>query len=82
MHDNIPPGKQRSHSAHTKRTLTITTSNPPVLQGCKETGDNLWTVAANEEGEEEANNVYNLPLTSNKAHTTSMHWQDSQLKAN
>jgi len=43
-------------------TLTIATSSPPVLQGCKEKGDNLWTVSANkEEGKEKANNVYNLP---------------------
>ena len=35
-----------------------------MLQGCKEKGDNLWTVSANEEeGEEKANNVYNLPST-------------------
>ena len=35
-----------------------------MLQGCKEKGDNLWTVSANEEeGEEEANNVYTLPST-------------------
>ncbi len=50
-------------TVHKKGTLTITTSNPPVLQGCKEKGDNLWTVSANEEGEEESNNVYNLPST-------------------
>ena len=51
-------------TVHERGTLTIATSNPPVLQGCKEKGDNLWTVSANEEeGEEEANNVYNLPST-------------------
>jgi len=37
---------------HEKGTLTITTSNPPMLQGCKEKGDHLWTVSANEEGKE------------------------------
>ena len=51
-------------TVHEKGTLTIATSSPPVLQGCKEKGDNLWTVSANEEeGEEKANNVYNLPST-------------------
>ena len=51
-------------TVHEKGTLTIATSSPPVLQGCKEKGDNLWTVSTNEEeSEEEANNVYNLPST-------------------
>ncbi len=51
-------------TVHEKGTLTIATSSPPVLQGCKEKGDNLWTVSANEEeGEEKAINVYNLPST-------------------
>jgi hypothetical protein len=63
IHYNISSRKQRSHSAQKNKTLTITTSNPLVLQGCKENQDNLWTVSANEEGEEEANNVYNLPST-------------------
>jgi len=31
---------------HEKGTLTITTSEPPVLQGCKKKGENLWTVSA------------------------------------
>jgi hypothetical protein len=47
---------------HERGTLSIATSSPPVLQGCKE--NNLWTVSANEEErEEEANNVYTLPST-------------------
>ena len=33
-----------SEEGYTTITLTIATSNPPVLQGCKEKGDNLWTV--------------------------------------
>jgi hypothetical protein len=42
---------------HKRGTLSIATSKPLVLQGCK--GDNLWTVSANEEeSKEEANNVY------------------------
>ncbi len=49
---------------HKRGTLTIATSKPPVLQGCKEKGDNLWTVSANEEeSKEEANNEYTLPST-------------------
>jgi len=51
-------------TVHEKGTLTIATSSPPVLQGCKEKEDNLWTVSTNEEqGKEEANNAYNLPST-------------------
>jgi hypothetical protein len=56
--------KNEGVTVHERGTLTIVTSNPPVIQGCKEKGDNLWTVSANEEeGEEKANNVYNLPST-------------------
>ena len=56
--------KNKGVTVHERGTLTIVTSNPPVIQGCKEKGDNLWTVSANEEeGEEKANNVYNLPST-------------------
>jgi hypothetical protein len=31
---------------HDKGTITITTSKPPVLQGCKSTTAKLWTVSA------------------------------------
>jgi hypothetical protein len=51
---------------HKKGTLTITTSEPPMLQGCKKRGAKLWTVSApatNNERKEVAN-VYNLPLIS------------------
>jgi hypothetical protein len=51
---------------HKKGTLTITTSKPPVLQGCKKRGAKLWTVSApvtNNEHKEVAN-VYNLPSIS------------------
>ncbi len=50
-------------TVHEKGTLTITTSNPPVLQGCKEEGGKLWTVTAKENNEEEINNVYNFLST-------------------
>jgi len=48
---------------HKKGTLTITTSEPPVLQGCKRKGENLWTVSVPtiKSTREEAANVYNLP---------------------
>jgi hypothetical protein len=48
---------------HKSGTLTITTSEPPVLRGSKPTGSNLWTVLTDGDKpkHEEANNVYNLP---------------------
>jgi TfoX/Sxy family transcriptional regulator of competence genes len=48
---------------HKKGTLTITTSEPPVLQGHKRRGENLWTVSVpkTKSKREEAANVYNLP---------------------
>ncbi len=48
---------------HKKGTLTITTSEPPVLQGHKRKGENLWTVSVpkTKSKREEAANVYNLP---------------------
>ncbi len=47
---------------HKPDTLNITLNKPPVLQGCKEKGQKLWTIATSEE-EDEINNVYNLPST-------------------
>jgi hypothetical protein len=44
-------------TVHEKGTLTITTSIPPVLQGCKEEEGKLWTVTATENNEEEINNI-------------------------
>jgi hypothetical protein len=48
---------------HKKGTLTITTTEPPVLQGCKRIGENLWTLSVPmmKSKREEAANVYNLP---------------------
>jgi hypothetical protein len=43
-----------------KPDLNITMNKPPVLQGRKEEGQTLWTIATSEE-EDEINNVYNLP---------------------
>jgi hypothetical protein len=50
---------------HKKGMLAITTSKPPVLQGCKRRGENLWTVSVpkTKSTQEEAANVYNLPLS-------------------
>jgi hypothetical protein len=50
---------------HKSGTLAITTSEPPVLKGSKPTGSNLRTVLTDGDKpkHEEANNVYNLPLT-------------------
>jgi hypothetical protein len=50
-------------TVHKKGTLTIATSNPTVLQECKEEGGKLWTVTATKNKEEKINNVCNLPLT-------------------
>jgi hypothetical protein len=33
---------------HKEGTLTITTSEPPILQGCKAKGAKLWTVSTNQ----------------------------------
>jgi hypothetical protein len=49
---------------HKEGTLTITTSEPPVLQGCKKKGETLWTIQvpqATRKKREEISNVHNLP---------------------
>ena len=48
---------------HKKGTLPITTSKPPVVQGCKSNQEKLWMVSANQNDQisEEANNAYSLP---------------------
>ena len=58
------PGKQ-GVTVHNPGTLTITTSEPPVLQGHKPRGAKLWTVSTNHDSnkQEQSNNVYSLPLT-------------------
>jgi hypothetical protein len=50
---------------HKSGTLTIATSEPPVLRGSKPTGSILWTVLTYGDKPkcEEANKVYNLPST-------------------
>jgi hypothetical protein len=56
------PGEE-GVSIHKKGTLTITTSEPPVLQGCKSNQEKLLTVSANQNDQisEEANNIYSFP---------------------
>ena len=52
---------------HKEGTLTIITSEPPVLQGCKKKGETLWTVPipqTTRKKREEISNVYNLPSIS------------------
>jgi hypothetical protein len=48
---------------HKKGTLTISMSEPPVLQGCKKKGAKLWTVssAATDNEYKKVANVYNIP---------------------
>jgi hypothetical protein len=52
------PGEE-GVSIHEQGTLTITTSESPVLQGCKSNQEKLWTVSANQNDQisEEANSV-------------------------
>ncbi len=48
---------------HKKGTITITTSEPPVLTGEKSNAAKLWTIQTPEmrDTKEETNNVYSLP---------------------
>jgi hypothetical protein len=57
------PGNQ-GVTIHKKGTLTITPSEPPILQGCKATGAKLWTVSTNQtqnSTHKQALNAYSLP---------------------
>jgi len=52
---------------HKGGTLTIMTSGPLVLQGCKKKGETLWTVSVPQtmrKKREEVSNVHNLPSIS------------------
>jgi hypothetical protein len=48
---------------HKKGTVTITSSEPPVLEGYKNNPAKLWMVSTtqNTKNHEESSNVYNLP---------------------
>jgi hypothetical protein len=55
------PG-EKGVTVHKSDTITITTTEPPVLQGCKAKGEKLWTVSADDEEKiEQVNTVYDLP---------------------
>jgi hypothetical protein len=49
---------------HKERTVTISTSKPPVLQACKNYTEKLWTLSVSKDEEkerEEVRNVHSLP---------------------
>jgi len=56
------PGEE-GVTIHDKGSLTITMSKPPILNGIKNNGDKLWTIASpnNEQMRDETHNVYSLP---------------------
>ncbi len=57
------PGNQ-GVTIHKEGTLTITTSEPPILKGSKAKGAKLWTVSTNQTQNntlEQALNAYSLP---------------------
>ena len=55
------PGEE-GVTVHKTGTVTIATTEPPVLQGCKRKGAKLWTVSADDEAEkEQVSNVYDIP---------------------
>jgi hypothetical protein len=58
------PGNQ-GVTIHREGTLTITTSEPPVLQGCKANEEKLWTVLTQDTNNtsEKISNAYSLPST-------------------
>jgi hypothetical protein len=54
------PGEE-GVTMHKPGTLTITMTEPPILQGCKLNGAKLWTMLVKSEmNTEQANNAYNL----------------------
>jgi hypothetical protein len=58
------PGEE-GVTVHKHGTVSITTTKPPVLQGCKKKGAKLWTISADDKpNTESANKVYDLPSIS------------------
>jgi hypothetical protein len=55
------PG-EKGVTIHKPGTISITTTEPPIFQGCKSKGAKLWTISAEDTKKEQANNAYNLPL--------------------
>ena len=58
------PG-EKGVTVHKHSTVAVTTTEPPILQGCKKKGAKLWTISADDEpNKESANKVYDLPSIS------------------
>jgi hypothetical protein len=55
------PG-EKGVTIHKLGTISITMTEPPILQGCKSKGAKLWTISAEDMKKEQANDAYNLPL--------------------
>ena len=55
------PG-EKGVTIHQSGTVTITNTEPPILQGCKKNGANLWTISVDQkETKEKALHAYDLP---------------------
>jgi hypothetical protein len=55
------PGEQ-GVTIHQSGTVKITNMEPPILQGCKENGANLWTISVDQKAtKEKALHAYDLP---------------------
>jgi hypothetical protein len=53
----LHPGEEEV-MVHKKGTITIVTTKPPILQGCKSKGAKLWTMSAgNKTKKKQANNA-------------------------
>jgi hypothetical protein len=57
------PG-EKGVTIHKPGTISITMTEPPILQGCKSKGAKLWTISAEIMKKEQANNAYDLPSIS------------------
>jgi hypothetical protein len=57
--------REEGVTVHKHGTVSITTAEPPILQGCKSKRAKLWTISAdNKTKKERANKVYGLPSIS------------------
>lgn len=70
------PGK-KGVAVHNPGSKTMTTSEPPVLQGYKSQGSKLWTLSSNQDTnkQEQMNNVYSLPFMAQSIKYLSMQEQ-------
>jgi hypothetical protein len=58
------PGEE-GVTIHKDGTVAISTSKPPILQGCKNYAEKLWTLSVSKDKEnerEDVQNVYSLPI--------------------